>query len=116
MVNAAWNLVNFRAGLIVALLAQTFDVVAALNSQFSEADLVRGGRRGLVVPAEDSRALAEAVAWLWGHSAEAAEMGDRVRRLAVGWHAWSVRVRQTEQAIVAAARGAGRGTPETSSP
>jgi glycosyltransferase involved in cell wall biosynthesis len=84
----------------------------AVVSDFpGQAELVREGRCGLVVPAEDPRALAEAVAWLWGHPAEAAEMGDRGRRLVVARHSWSARARETAKVLEAAVRRDDPGAP-----
>ena len=43
---------------------------------------------GLVVPAEDAAAYADAILWLRGHTAEAEAMGQRGRAMVLGHYTW----------------------------
>lgn len=54
---------------------------------------------GLVVAQDDPTALAQAVAWIARHPAEAKEMGRRGRDAVVASHSWEARVRQTADVI-----------------
>lgn len=56
-----------------------------------QADLVREGECGIVVPPEDPRALAEAVAYLTSHPDERQEMGKRGREIVECYHSWDSR-------------------------
>ncbi len=56
-----------------------------------QADLVRDGGCGLVVPPNNPRSLAEAVAYLYLHPEERMAMGRRGRELAERAHSWDER-------------------------
>lgn len=64
-----------------------------------QADLVRQGRCGLVIPPEDPQALAQAVAYLYNHPEKRTEMGSRGRELVEKEHSWDLRAAQTDFVI-----------------
>ncbi|MDF0643549.1 MAG: glycosyltransferase family 4 protein [Nitrospira sp.] len=71
--------------------------IPAIVSDFPyQTELVRSNRCGLVFPAEDGRALAQAVSALAQNSAQAKEMGRRGLELVRREHSWEARVAQTE--------------------
>ena len=60
-----------------------------------QADLVRSGHCGLIVPPEDVAALAQAVCYLYERPQEAREMGARGHDLVVHEHSWDHRAEAT---------------------
>jgi glycosyltransferase involved in cell wall biosynthesis len=81
-------------------------VVASDVAGISE--VVNEWRCGILVPAGDARAIAEAVARILGDPAEAGEMGRRGREAAVTRFSWRARANERAHVIEAAFR-AGRG-------
>ncbi len=74
-------------------------------------EIVREGRCGLVIPADDPPALARAVAELWRDRGAAAAMGRRGRALVESQHSWLHRARSTAallDSLIAAAGQRGR--------
>jgi glycosyltransferase involved in cell wall biosynthesis len=63
------------------------------------ADTVRTAQCGIVVPPNDPRALANAVASLVLHPAEACSMGAKGRDAAVSQHSWRVRAEETSHVL-----------------
>lgn len=53
-----------------------------------QADLVRKNKCGLVIPPNDPKALAEAVAYLYHHPEERTAMGERGRKLVESEYSW----------------------------
>ena len=74
------------------------------------ADLLRAGENGLVIPAGDSGAIAEAVGWCVEHRPELAAMRVAARRTAAGWQ-WQ----DYRQALAGVLREAGFFNPPLSS-
>jgi glycosyltransferase involved in cell wall biosynthesis len=66
-----------------------------------QADLVREGRCGLVVPCGDAAALAHAVAQLAADPAEAREMGTRGAALVRASHSWRARAVEIDKVLCA---------------
>lgn len=64
-----------------------------------QADLVREGNCGIVIPPEDPGALARAVAYLYNHPHERALMGCRGRALVEKKHSWNRRAEQTDHIL-----------------
>jgi len=64
-----------------------------------QADLVKEGRCGLVIPPEDPKALARAVAYLYDHPEEKVAMGKRGRELMEREHSWDRRAEQTDSVL-----------------
>ncbi len=64
-----------------------------------QADLVRANNCGVVIPADDSAALASAVKLLWQNQNLRASMGQRAEALILSEHNWGCRVRDTDQLI-----------------
>ena len=74
--------------------------VPAIVTDFpGQADLVREGRCGLIIPDGDGDALARAVAQLAAHPEEARAMGDRGLELVRREHSWQRRAEQTDRLI-----------------
>jgi len=70
--------------------------VPAIVTDFpGQSELVTEGRCGLVIPPEDSRALAQAVRSLVLDPEASAQMGYFGRKLAVEYHSWRARAGQT---------------------
>lgn len=70
--------------------------VPVIVSDFpGQADLVRLGHCGLIVPPEDVAALAQAVCYLYERPQEAREMGARGHDLVVHEHSWEHRAEAT---------------------
>jgi glycosyltransferase involved in cell wall biosynthesis len=63
------------------------------------ADLVRGGRCGLVVPSGDAEALARAVGELAADPDRARAMGEAGAHLIASEHSWDARAAETAQII-----------------
>lgn len=64
-----------------------------------QADLIREGRCGLIIPPEDPQALAQAVAYLYNHPEERNAMGKRGRAIVVSEHSWDDRADRTERVL-----------------
>jgi glycosyltransferase involved in cell wall biosynthesis len=64
-----------------------------------QADLVREGKCGLIIPPEDPRALAEAVAYFYHHPEERRAMGERGRKLVEEEHSWRKRAADTDRVL-----------------
>lgn len=64
-----------------------------------QANLVRMGECGIVIPPEDPQALAKAVAYLYHHPEERAAMGKRGRELVEREHSWDKRAEQTDAVL-----------------
>lgn len=60
-----------------------------------QADLVKDGRCGIVIPPGNPRALAEAVTYLYHHPEERVAMGKRGRKLVEREHSWQKRAEET---------------------
>lgn len=69
-----------------------------------QADLVRSGECGFVVPPERPRALAEAVHYLNAHRDERMRMGERGRRLVVEEHSWDAKSARTHEILTTVLR------------
>lgn len=83
-----------------------------------QADLVREGGCGLVVPFDNATALADAVTRLAADPGEAVEMGRRGRTLVEEQHSWAARARTTDALlgeVLAATRGPRQRAWETTS-
>ncbi len=86
-------------------------IPAIVSELPGQADLIREGRCGLVVPCGDAAALARAVAQLAADPAQAREMGARgaaLVRAAHSWHARAVEIDEVLRRYVAARRKAAR--------
>lgn len=71
--------------------------VPAIVTDFpGQADLVREGQCGIVVPPDDPTELARAVAYLYNHPEERAMMGRRGRELVEKEHSWDRRAEATD--------------------
>jgi glycosyltransferase involved in cell wall biosynthesis len=70
-----------------------------------QADLVREGRCGLVVPGSDPAALARAVAQLAANRDEAREMGQRGAVLVRAAHSWRARALEIDKVLRACLAG-----------
>jgi glycosyltransferase involved in cell wall biosynthesis len=64
-----------------------------------QADLVRQNNCGLVIPPEDSEALAKAVNWLMKNKDARKKMGEKGREIIVKEHSWYKRSLQTEEIL-----------------
>lgn len=64
-----------------------------------QADIVREGECGLVIPPEDPKALAQAVAYIYSHVEERVTMGRHGRELVEREHSWARRAKQTESIL-----------------
>jgi glycosyltransferase involved in cell wall biosynthesis len=64
-----------------------------------QADLVNSTGAGVVIPADDSEALARAVAWMASHPEERAEMGRRGRLAVEENHSWRRRAEDTSELL-----------------
>lgn len=74
-------------GMVVTeAFAQGLPVIT--TNRAGAADLVQDGVNGLIVPAGDAAALADALEWCTNHRAELAAMGQAARETAAGWQ-WS---------------------------
>jgi len=73
-----------------------------------QADLVRAGRCGLVIPGNDPAALARAVAQLAAAPDEAREMGRRGAALVRAEHSWRARAIEIDKVLRACLSGAAR--------
>lgn len=64
-----------------------------------QADLVRSARCGIVIPPDNPRALAEAVAYLYHHPEERVAMGKRGREVVEREHSWDSRAEQVDAVL-----------------
>jgi glycosyltransferase involved in cell wall biosynthesis len=64
-----------------------------------QADLVKEGKCGLVIPPEDPRALAQAVAYLYSNPEERMAMGRQGRKLVEREHSWDQRAEQVDSVL-----------------
>lgn len=64
-----------------------------------QADLVTSARCGIVIPPDNPRALAGAVAYLYHHPEERAAMGKRGRELVEREHSWDSRAEQMDAVL-----------------
>lgn len=64
-----------------------------------QADLINEGRCGLVIPSENPRELAQAVAYLYNHPDKRTAMGRRGRKLVEQEHSWDLRAEQTDSVM-----------------
>ena len=76
-------------------------------------EVVRDARCGILFPAGDARAIAQATATILADSADAAEMGRRGRIAAVEHYSWRARAEQRAHIIEDAIRLSHRGVPPT---
>lgn len=67
-----------------------------------QAEVVRAGNCGLVIPCDDPAALAEAVARLAANPDSASEMGRRGAEFVRREHSWAVRAREIDRVLCAA--------------
>lgn len=74
-------------------------VPAVVTDLKGQADLVRSGGCGLVVPVDDPAALAQAVASLARDPERARLMGEAGARLVAAEHSWTARARQTRDIV-----------------
>ena len=74
-------------------------IPAIVSELPGQADLVREGRCGLVVPCGDAAALARAVAQLAADPAEAREMGRRGAALVRAAHSWRARAVEIDKVL-----------------
>jgi glycosyltransferase involved in cell wall biosynthesis len=83
--------------------------IPAIVSDFpGQADLVREGRCGLVVPCGDADALARAVAQLAADPGEAREMGRRGAALVRAAHSWRARAVEIDKVLRDCLTGSGK--------
>jgi glycosyltransferase involved in cell wall biosynthesis len=73
-----------------------------------QADLVRAGRCGLVIPGNDPAALAGAVAQLAAAPVEAREMGRRGAALVQAEHSWHARAVEIDKVLQACLTGSAK--------
>lgn len=64
-----------------------------------QADLVRSATCGIVIPPDNPRALAKAVAYLYHHPEERVAMGKRGRELVEREHSWDSRAEQVDAVL-----------------
>jgi glycosyltransferase involved in cell wall biosynthesis len=83
-------------------------IPAIVTNLPGQADLVREGRCGLVVPCGDAAALARAVAQLAADPAEARDMGARGAALVRASHSWRARAVEIDKVLRACLKGAAR--------
>jgi glycosyltransferase involved in cell wall biosynthesis len=90
------------SGLMPLKLLETLSCgVPAIVTDFpGQAELVRAGNCGLVIPPDDAVALARAVADLATKTDLAREMGHKGRDLVVAHHSWDARAATTESLIL----------------
>ncbi|MEM4217462.1 MAG: glycosyltransferase family 4 protein [Candidatus Methanomethylicaceae archaeon] len=74
-----------------------------------QADLVRKNRCGLVIPPDDPKALAEAVAYLYYHPEERIAMGERGRKLVEAEYSWDRCAQMTSEILAALTRKGPKG-------
>jgi glycosyltransferase involved in cell wall biosynthesis len=67
-----------------------------------QAEVVRAGKCGLVIPCDDAAALADAVAWLAADPVAAREMGQRGADLVRAEHSWAARAGEVDRILRAA--------------
>ena len=92
---------KLQTGLYPLKLFETLGCgVPVIVTEFpGQADLVRKGQCGLVIPPEDAKKLAQAVAYLHSHPEQKNEMGRRGRILMESEHTWEKRAEQTDHVI-----------------
>ena len=75
--------------------------VPAIVTDFpGQADLIRAGNCGLVIPHDDAEKLASAVAELASDPGAAKAMGMRAREMIVQGHSWDIRAAQTHDILM----------------
>jgi glycosyltransferase involved in cell wall biosynthesis len=74
-------------------------IPAIVSELPGQADLIREGRCGLVIPCNDAAALARAVAQIAADPAQAREMGARGAALVRAAHSWHARAVEIDQVI-----------------
>lgn len=87
-----------RTGLFPLKVFETLACgIPAIVSDFpGQADLIRDGECGIVIPPGDSEALARAVAYLHENPTIRDAMGERGRRLVVSAHSWDARAEEID--------------------
>ncbi len=83
-------------------------IPAIVSDLPGQADLVREGRCGLVIPCNDPAALARTVARLAAHPDEAQEMGRRGAALVRAEHYWRARAVEIDKVLRGCLEGCGR--------
>ena len=92
---------RFETGLSPLKLYETLSCgVPAIVSDFpGQADLIRSSKCGIVIPPENPKSLAEAVAFIHDNPLEAQDMGERGRQVVEREHSWKQRSKDTAEVI-----------------